>query len=504
MHPGAPLFVFLTALAFAESQAATPTSPQTPPNILFIAVDDLRPALGAYGDPLAITPHLDRLARSGVTFERAYCQQAVCSPSRISLLTGLRPDTTGIYDLQTHHRTRVPDLPVIPQWFREHGYLTVGRGKIFHGKLDDPLAWDSPPSELKLSGTLYALPANRDPAPIELGRPQSRGPAWEIADVPDETYGDGIIARDAVDFLRHRRPTNRPFFLALGFLKPHLPFNAPKRYWDLHDPEKLWPPSTRSLPVGTPDWVSQPGWELRNAYSGVPADYTAPIPEETQKKLRHGYYAATSFVDAQIGKVLTALDELGLSENTIVILWGDHGYHLGEHGTWCKHSNFEEAVHAPLLLRVPGRAQGARVPAPVEFLDVYPTLVQLAGLPAPSHLEGRSLAPFLEDPKRPADKPAFSQYPRGSEKTNNPMMGYSITDGRWRYTEWLRTDTGERKLRELYDLANDPHITRNIADDPTHASTIEELAAQLLKAGRQVERYRALSSSAGSTSASRP
>lgn len=488
---------FSSAMMGLEAQAENGGSPADPsseagkmrPNILFIAVDDLRPAIGAMGDPLAITPNLDRLARSGTTFERAYCQQAVCSPSRISLLTGLRPDTTGIYDLKTHHRDRVPGLPVLPEWFRTHGYQTIGRGKIFHGHLDDPKAWDSAPQQgSSLKGTMYALPENREKATVlEEGRPSVRKPPYERADVPDEAYTDGILAEQTVAELKALKSSDKPFFYAVGFIKPHLPFCAPEKYWALHDREKLWPPPSRQLPEGLPAWVSQPAWELRNAYD-VPADYGTPLGEDLEKTLRHGYYAATSYVDAQIGKVLDALKASGLDKNTIVILWGDHGYHVGDHGTWCKHTNFEEAVHAPLLLRVPGRGEGARIPATVEFLDIYPTLVELAGLPMPEHLEGRSLAPFLDSPQRPADKPAFSQYPRGGP--TNPMMGYSVTTGRWRYTEWIRTDTGAVALSELYDLEKDRAVTRNLSSDPAHADKAAELSTLLVQAGKNVEIFR--------------
>ncbi len=489
----ATLILSITGLGMAAAESARR------PNILFIAVDDLRPSIGAYGDKLAVTPHLDALAENSTVFERAYCQQAVCSPSRISLLTGLRPDTTGIYDLATHHRDRVPEIPTLPQWFREHGYRTIGRGKIFHGKLDDPRAWDSAPAEGRpIRKLLYALPENqRDTDADGSFKNNQRGPAWEMADAPDNAYQDGVLAEEAVDWLGRLRDGGQPFFLAVGFLKPHLPFCAPKRYWDLHDREKLWPPLNRSLPPGLPQWVSQPGWELRNAYSGVPADYGVPIDLETEKSLRHGYYAATSYVDAQIGKVLGALDQLDLSEKTIVVLWGDHGFHVGDHGTWCKHTNFEVAVHSPLLLRVPGRGHGKRVPATVEFLDIYPTLVDLAGLPRPAHLEGSSLAPFLGDPTRPADKPAYSQYPRGGPRTGNPMMGYSVTTGRWRYTEWLRTDTGAIALRELYDLEKDPHVTRNLAEDPQCADEVARHHKLIDKAGKKVPEHRKLAAENG-------
>ena len=499
----------LLAAALPTAAAASETSPRL--NVLFIAVDDLRPAIGAYGDKMAVTPHIDSLAKQGAVFERAYCQQAVCSPSRISLLTGLRPGTTGIYDLKTHHRDRVPDIQVLPQYFREHGYRTAGRGKIFHGNLDDPKAWDSSPYEGRSAKDFLAPrpPAPKEdaklrsqdsflittvgsdgdtPASAGKAKPRTRGPAWKKATGPDHVYTDGKIADEAIALLGELRDGGRPFFLAVGFLKPHLPFIAPVKYWDLHDREALWPPPNRSLPEGTLPWTSQPGWELRNQYSGLPSSESEPLDIDTEKNLRHGYYACTSYVDAQIGKVLAALDGLDLTKSTIVVLWGDHGYHVGDHGTWCKHTNYEIAVHSPLLLRVPDRGKGVRVPATVELLDVYPTLVELAGLPLPPHLEGRSLAPFLDNPSRAADKPAFSQYPRSDR---NGMMGYSVTTGRWRYTEWLRDDNGAIELRELYDLAKDPHVTRNLAADPAFADEVAKHHQLLAGASRKVPELRA-------------
>jgi len=462
------------------------------PNVLFLPVDDLRPAIAAMGDPHAITPNLDRLVRGGVAFTQAYCQQAVCHPSRVSLLTGTRPDTTGIYDLVTPVRDRLPDVATLPQAFRQAGYQVYGRGKIFHGKLDDPASWDSAPSDgISLKGKLYAKPANSQPqVPIEDGRPQTRGPAWERADVPDDTYSDGVLAGEAVELLKKFRENGRPFFLAVGFAKPHLPFCAPEKYWALYDREKLWPPPNRTLPEGVPQWLSQPGWELRNAYD-VPADAPAPLGEDFEKTLRHGYYAAVSYVDAQIGRVLDALEAEGLAKNTIIVLWGDHGYHAGDHGTWCKHTNFEVAVRSPLVIRAPGYAAGESVKRPVEFLDIYPTLVELCGIPKPPHLEGESLVPLLRDPSSTATRGyAFSQYPRGGPKTGNPMMGYSVRKGPWRYTEWIRTDTGAVAFRELYNLEADPHVTRNLAADPANSGTVAELSALLAGAGRRVSEIR--------------
>lgn len=475
------LSVVLAAVVLAAAvNVAAPAA--TRPNILFIAVDDLRPAIGAYGDPHAVTPHLDALARSGTLFEKAYCQQAICSPSRTSLLTGLRPDTTRVYDLQTHFRDTIPGVVTLPELCRKNGYRVVGRGKIYHGRLDDQASWDSAPREGRPQrGTTWALPENQPKGNI-------RGPSWEKADVPDEAYQDGILAAEAVELLGSLKAGPQPFFLAVGFAKPHLPFNAPSRYWDLHDREALWPPPVREPPDGAPALAAQPSWELRNGYPDAPKDHAVPLDLEYEKILRQGFYAATSFVDAQIGRILDALGREGLADDTIVVLWGDHGFHVGDHGFWCKHTNFEVAVHSPLLLRVPGRGAGFRVPATVEFVDIYPTLAELCGLEPPAGLEGASLVRYLEQPGAPAIKPAYSQYPRGKDDS---IMGYSVRTGRWRYTEWLEVGTGEVVGRELYDLVADPLSRRSVAADPEHTREVTELSRLLTGAGRGVGEIRA-------------
>lgn len=471
-----------------SASAASPEAAR--PNVLFIAVDDLRPAIGAYGDALAITPNIDGLAKSGALFQKAYCQQAICHASRASLLSGTRPDTTRIYDLSTPLRKRLPNVVTLPQLFRQNGYFVLGRGKIFHSfTMEDAPSWDSPPQSGKpLDGTMYALPENKaSAAKASYEKGIKNGPAFERAAVPDNAYTDGILAEEAVGELKSLKAKGEPFFFALGFIKPHLPFCAPEKYWAMHDREKLWPPPNRKLPEGTPSWVSQPGWELRAQYDG-PTDQKVAWNENFQKDLRHGYYAAASYVDAQIGKVLDALRTEGLDQNTIVVLWGDHGYHVGDHGTWCKHTNFEEAVRVPLIIRAPGYPAGENIPAPVESLDVYPTLVALCHLAPPPQLEGESLVPLLKDPESQSTKGyAFSQYPRGGGK--EPLMGYSVRKGPWRYTEWIATKTGTVKFRELYNLESDPTVTKNMAE--AEPATVKELSAVLVHAGKGVPSARA-------------
>lgn len=480
---------------------ATVSAAQAPRmNVLFIAVDDLRPQLGCYGDPVVKSPCIDRLARSGLVFNRAYCQQAVCSPSRTSLLTGLRPDTTRIYDLNTHFRKTVPNAVTLPEHFRKNGYHTQSLGKIYHADLDDPQSWSVPYWMPERRFPTYATEENlllvkmktkqmrikgepradeileEDPkthATLKIKRHQrALGRAWEIAEVPDNALPDGQVADHAVEVLRTVKDS--AFFLAVGFFKPHLPFVAPKKYYDLYPPEAIKIASNPDPPTDAPDLAMSDWGELRH-YEGIPKK--GPLPEETARQLIRGYRAATSYTDAQIGRVLDELDRLGLRERTLIVLWGDHGWHLGEHGLWCKHTNFEEATRSLLILSVPGcpKATGVHTDALVEFVDIYPTLSELCGLPRPEGLEGLSMAPLLNDPNRAWKKAAFSQFPR--RKT----MGHSVRTDRFRYTEWAVP--GQEPVGvELYDHQVDPGENRNIARQGDMKDRVQELR-QLLHAG---------------------
>jgi iduronate 2-sulfatase len=472
------------------------------PNILFIAVDDLRPELGCYGRDYIKSPNIDRLAGAGMVFNHAYCQQAVCSPSRSSLLTGTRPDTTKVWDLVTHFRAAIPDVVTLGQHFKQHGYFVQGMGKIYHGGYDDPPTWSVPwqtPTAIK-----YALPENRaldqrqyegEPdgnvaprakkkakAGVTPGAPASsglnvRGPAFEGADVPDNTFQDGKVAELAVSMLRELSKKPEPFFLAVGFIKPHLPFVSPKKYWDLYDPTKIQLAPNKFRPKDAPDYAILPGGELRS-YHGIPE---GSIPDDLARQLKHGYYAAVSYMDAQVGKVLDELDRLGLRKNTIVILWGDHGWKLGEHDAWCKHSNCENDTNAPLIISVPGmKNAGRRTDALVEFVDIYPTLSELAGLALPKHLEGTSFKPLLDEPNRPWKPAAFSQYPRNAGRSGGgALMGYSMRTDRYRFTVWVARDDHTRvDAIELYDHQTDPQENTNIARLPANAALVERLMAQ--------------------------
>ena len=474
------------------------------PNVLFIVVDDLRPELGCYGKDYIRSPNIDRLARSGMVFDRAYCQQAVCSPTRSSLMTGTRPDTTKVWDLTTHFRAALPDVVTLQQNFKNHGYFVQGMGKIYHGGYDDPpswsVPWQTPPavtyalkenlaaSPIKVEGepddAVPAPKANKKkaraaanaksaPGSVNLDEFNSRGPAFEGADVPDNTFQDGKVAELAVSTLRDLSGKREPFFLAVGFIKPHLPFVSPKKYWDLYDPAKIQLAPNPFRPIDAPDYAVKTAGEIRK-YRGIPDGH---IPDDLARQLKHGYYAAVSYMDAQAGRVLDELDRLGLRTHTIVILWGDHGWKLGEHDAWCKHTNVENDANAPLILSVPGmKNAGSHSKALVEFVDVYPTLSELAGLPLPGHLEGASFKPLLDDPQRPWKSAAFSQYPRTQK---GGLMGYSMRTDRYRFTVWVgRADHSRVDAIELYDHQNDPLENTTIAKHADQAATVERLMAQ--------------------------
>ena len=440
----------LALLGTACAHAPTATVPPArAPNVVFVAVDDLRPLLGGYGAP-AKTPNLDALLADGARFEHAYCQQSVCGPSRASLLTGRRPESTGVHRNVQHFRDALPSVLTLPQFFKQHGWVTESLAKVFHVGYEDHQSWSV-----------------REWFPDTMGYDDT-GPSMSAPDVPDERLQDGQVAAHAVAELWHLR--DRPFFLAIGFSKPHLPFNPPRRYWDLYPEGELPLANNPQPPDGVPAIALTDSGELRG-FSDIPKQ--GPIPEAKARELVRGYYASVSFMDAQIGKVLRALDETGLRERTIVVVWGDHGFHLGEHGLWCKSTNFEVAARAPLIVRAPGRRRGVRIDALVELVDVYPTLAELAGLPRPEGLEGTSFAPLLDDPDRPWKSAAFTEHPRSLGE----VMGRSMRTARFRYTEWAHG--AEVIGRELYDHERDPEENVNIATRPDSAATVAELAAKL-------------------------
>jgi len=457
------------------------------PNVLLICVDDLKPLLGCYGYAGVKTPNIDRLAARGVLFEKAYCNQAVCSPSRNALMTGLRPTTLGIYDLGTNFRRAVPDATTLSQYFMQHGYRTEAMGKIYHvghGNTNDPASWSVPHWQPRGGG--YALKeSTANSRPSRTGGP--RGAATECADVPDSAYGDGMIADEAIKRLREakERP-GQPFFIAVGFLKPHLPFVAPKKYWDLYSPSSFEPPKNQKPPEGAPEFAPTTWGELRQ-YSDIPE--VGPLSIEQQRRLIHGYHAAVSYMDAQLGRVLDELGRLGLMDNTIIVLWGDHGWHLGDHGMWCKHTNYEQANRIPLIFSGPMIVRGGRSSALAETVDIYPTLCELAGLPVPKGLEGASFVNVLNDPARATTKPAvFHAYPR-SPRGIGELIGRAVRTDRYRLVEWKKPGAAaQTAILELYDYETDPEETRNIASEkPEIVSSLRAMLARLPEAKPQLK-----------------
>jgi iduronate 2-sulfatase len=436
------------------------------PNVLFIPIDDLRPQLGCYGHPQMITPHLDGLAGRGVVFKQAYCQVPVCGATRASLLTGRRPRRDRFVDYMTWVDHDLPGARTLPQHFRENGYATVAVGKVFHHHPDtSERSWTCPP--------WLPAPAAQDnwrnylteESLANVNPNSGNGPPYECADVPDDAYFDGQIADRAISELHRLSQADEPFFLAAGFLKPHLPFNAPTKYWDYYRRDDVPLADNPFAPEGAPGEAIHDWGELRN-YFNVPKD--GPLPDEMARTLVHGYYAATSYMDAQIGRLLGELESLGLSDNTVVVAWGDHGWQLGEHGLWCKHCNFQTSLNAPLIIRAPGMTQGASAEGIVEFLDVFPTLCELGGLSTPESLQGTSLVPALGDPTRQIKPAAYCRYNDGD----------SIRADNYLYTEWTDNE-GRIDARMLYDHDADPDENQNISECSGLAEEVNRLSAML-------------------------
>ena len=424
-------------------------------NVLFIMVDDLRPLLGCYGHSEMHTPNIDALAERGTRFNRAYCQYPLCNPSRSSILTGLRPDTIGVYDNNAYFRNNLPDAVTLPQHFKAHGYHTQSVGRIAHGfaALFDQFSWSAP------IWRKWSMPIDTKTVPL-----------WSALDVADDELRDGQTADKAVEVLAEL--PNSPFFLAVGFYKPHLPYNAPQKYYDLYDSVTFNIHTDSITPKGTPR-IARTSWAEIKGYQDFPVGTTL-ISDEKILELTRAYAASASYTDALVGHVLQQLEALSLAENTVIVLVGDHGYHLGEHGTWSKNTLFEVGVHSPLIISVPGQ-QPNRTDALVELVDIYPTLCDACELPIPSALEGLSLMPIIAKPGHLWKTAAFSQLKRGD------INGVSIRTEQYRYTEW--GNSGDRG-HELYDYDADPNETVNVVDLPENADLVARLSEQL-RAGWQ-------------------
>ena len=473
------LFLLLIVAGCQPRPKPVTNDDQKPPNVLFIAVDDLRPELGCYGKDYILSPNIDRLAQAGMVFDRAYCQQAVCSPSRTSLMTGLRPDAAQVYDLQTHFRETVPNVVTLSQHFKQQGYHAEFWGKIYHAALLDSASWSVggadqnrriEPQWPQENWRAYALESSN----VIADQYENRGGLpYERATVPDTAYPDGVIAVRAIKTLQALSQRDQPFFLGVGFYKPHLPFNAPQKYWDLYDSTNIALSEFPAAPKNAPK-IALTDWEELRAYASVPKN--GDIDETQARKLLHGYRACVSFTDAQVGKVLNELDRLDLRKNTIVVLWGDHGWKLGDYGDWCKHTNFEVDARAPLIVSAPDMASGGqRTSALVEFVDIYPSLCELAGLPLPTHLQGTSFVPLLEDPDQEWKDVALSQFPRQQEA----VMGYSLRTDRYRYTRWQQRDDRQTVGQELYDHQQNALVVENLAEHPDYTGVVRKLDSLL-------------------------
>jgi uncharacterized sulfatase len=458
----------LTTALLALALAAPAGAAQKKLNVLFIAVDDMNNDLGCYGHPLVKSPNIDRLAARGVRFEHAYCQFPLCSPSRTSIMTGLRPDTTRVFDLQYHFRQGMPDVVTLPQMFIKNGYYVARVGKMYHygnpgdigtDGLDDRASWME-----------RFNPAGRDKTALEpdiMNYTPKRGLGSSMSFLADPTgtdleHTDGKVAAQTIQLLEKHK--NEPFFIGAGFYKPHCPWVTPRNYFDLYRMDQIsLPPITTNTPHDYPPLA---------LFSTKPWPYLGVTPDQA-RECKRAYYAAISFVDAQIGRVLDAVDRLGLRDNTVIVFWSDHGYHLGEHGLWFKQSCFEEVARIPLIISVPGlKSAGQASPRLAELVDLYPTLADVAGLTPPPGLQGFSLRPLLLNPTASWEHPAFTQV----QRPEGP--GHTVRTGHWRYTQW----NGGAKGEELYDQENDPQELHNLAALPKYASTVLQMKALLQRA----------------------
>ncbi len=429
-----------------------------PPNFLVIAIDDLRPELGTYGAKHMHTPHIDALAERGVVFERAYAQYALCGPSRNSIFTGARPDTTRVHRNSSHFRGALPGILSMPELFKKNGYQTRGLGKILHNNQEDPQSWSEP--FFFITAKQYASKRYRKrQVGIDGIHDFNRElPLWEGPDVPDDAYRDGVIRREAVKTLRRFARDERPFFLMAGFHKPHTPFVAPKKYWELYDRASLPLAPNPFAPRGAPPYALS-AWRYVRSFKGIP--HEGPLDEPLARVVRHAYFAAVSYIDTQVGMLIAELERLGRADDTVVVLWSDHGYQLGDHGMWSKHTNYETSTRVPLVVSDPRNGvKAGRSHARVELVDLYPTVAELAGFAVPGHVEGESLVPLLRDPHAldGEDTVAYSQFSRAGKK------GVSVRSERYRYVEWRDTTSGVVHTTELYDHQSDPFENHNIAE----------------------------------------
>jgi len=466
-----PLLIAVACLLSTVTACATPTEMPARPNILFIAVDDLRPMGAAFGDTRALTPNIDALASRSSVFQRAFVQYPVCGPSRSSMLTGLRPESSGVLDLKTRLRDIHPDIITLPQFFRMQGYETAAVGKIFDPRNVDSRQDDDPAS--------WTIPFKNVSGKVDRkGKPNY---AAIPIDARNEEFIDGQIHERGKKLLQQMAGDDQPFFLGVGYKKPHLPFTVPKRFYDLYDRSSLELEPFQEAPAGSdPRYILNDNNELKSyaphpASEDEPDSYGDAITPAQQQELLHGYFAAVTFIDELVGDLLKELEAVGAADNTIVVLWGDHGFHLGDHGMWGKHTTMEKAARHPMMIRLPGH-EGLIIADVVEALDLYPTLLDLAGFEVPDHLQGRSLKTMIEGRSGGEGSIAITMYRRLG------AYGYSLRTDRYRYTEWIAPD-GALKYRDLYDMQHDPGERTNIATEPANAELLESLAALLRERG---------------------
>ena len=453
---GVFLTVFLIS-ACSSNNAQKKDDKKKKPNILFIAVDDLRPELNFYGANHIKSPNLDQLANESLVFNKAYCNIPVCGASRASLLTGMRPTRNRFITAHTSKDKQVPNAKSLPFLLKENGYTTISNGKIYHYNKDDVTAWDEMWQPDKLWS--YALPESQ-----EIRKNTKRGLPFEVAEVHDSVYRDGKLALKVIQDLKKLKQSNQPFFLTMGLMKPHLPFTAPKKYWDLYDRNQIELPESYIQPKTTPKQAFHRYGELRN-YENIPKK--GHLPDDLAKELIHGYYACVSYIDAQIGLVLDELKRLELEDDTIVILWGDHGWNLGDHKLCCKHVTFETALRTPLIIKVPGKTKGTKTEAITEYIDIYPSLAELVGLEVPKTVEGKSFVPILNGEKPQKDW-AVSKF----------KDAVTLIKGDLFYTEWTKDD-GIAYARMLFDHKTDPLELDNLAEKPENKELVNKLSIEL-------------------------
>jgi iduronate 2-sulfatase len=526
-----PILNKLALTALAGFSIYGVTAQQKKMNVLFIAIDDFKPELGCYGNKIIKTPNIDKLAQNGTVFLNNYCQQSVSGPTRASLMTGKRPDYTGIYNMSTLMRDVNPTILTLPQYFISQGFETAGIGKIYDPRcvdkdIDLP-SWSIP---FYKESKEYFPTALGEPALGQYQLPETKAlilkltaeakdkgmkgkelreyvqntvkPSMENADVPDNAYEDGANTLHAEAIMAQLAKGNKPFFLAVGIHKPHLPFTAPKKYWDLYKREEMPVAAFQKHALNSPEYAYTNSGELR-AFSDIPAlttfsDQTMDIglPIYKQQELIHGYYACASYSDALVGQLLHSLDSIGLRDNTIIVLWGDHGWHLGDHDLWTKHTDFEQATHAPLIISVPNM-KGNKTLSMSEFVDIFPTLCDLTGIPTPKNLDGESLMPVMKNPEMKVKKYSISQYPRSQKSTklkelgyaDGKVMGYSLRTNRYRITMWITNNLRDNKpfdesavtATELYDYQKDPLETINVYNSKEYVAVAKEMKANMLE-----------------------